>query len=300
MKVHHVFANRSNIGDWLSARGIQSLLAPQMVAEYLCDAPFIKSTLSRLSTVATPEDLIVIGGGGLFMDYFSPFWEGFKPIGWRVPFCIWGVGYCDLKRESSRPPAALLQEIVRVSRLCVVRDEITRAHLPGCSLPPPVPCPSLAVLDTVPITEPGLLHVTNYTTAGAKVYERMRKMSMRFAKLTGRIYRETDNRIVPSSESDLARLLRLYARSDIILSSGLHGCVIGLAMGRPVLAVSGDRKIEGFMDAMGLSKWVCDQGQVEEIPKRLEGLPNQAIPHAAIEQVRQQHRAIAAQVLSGI
>ena len=39
--IHHVFANRSNIGDWLSARGIQALLGPQRVMEHLCDEPFV-------------------------------------------------------------------------------------------------------------------------------------------------------------------------------------------------------------------------------------------------------------------
>ena len=69
--IHHVFANRSNIGDWLSAIGIQALLAPCKVTEHLCDQPFVAGTLGELST-AGEGDLIVIGGGGLFMDYFEP------------------------------------------------------------------------------------------------------------------------------------------------------------------------------------------------------------------------------------
>src|SRR5689334_13341095 len=116
MMIHHVFANKSNIGDWLSARGIQALLAPCAVTEHFCDGPFVPQTLERLATLSE-NDFIVIGGGGLFMDYFVPFWEGFRVIAKRVPFCIWGVGYCDMKRENSRPPQALLEEIVRASKL---------------------------------------------------------------------------------------------------------------------------------------------------------------------------------------
>lgn len=71
MTVHHVFANRSNVGDWLSARGIQALLGPGRVAEHLCDGPFVPETLAALSAV-TQYDLVVIGGGRL-MDYFAPF-----------------------------------------------------------------------------------------------------------------------------------------------------------------------------------------------------------------------------------
>ena len=74
--IYHIFANRSNIGDWLSAKGIQTLLAPAEITECLCDEPFLDETFDRLSD-ATSRDFIVIGGGGLFMDYFVPFWDQF-------------------------------------------------------------------------------------------------------------------------------------------------------------------------------------------------------------------------------
>src|ERR1043165_8456109 len=105
--IHHVFANKSNIGDWLSAQGIQRLLGVPVI-EHLCDEPFVPETLEALRELKA-NDLIVIGGGGLFMDYFVPFWEGFREIASRVPFCIWGVGYCHIKREDSRPPPSLLE-----------------------------------------------------------------------------------------------------------------------------------------------------------------------------------------------
>ena len=47
--ITHVFANRSNVGDWLSAQGIQSLLAPTPVRELLCDDPFVPDTLAALA-----------------------------------------------------------------------------------------------------------------------------------------------------------------------------------------------------------------------------------------------------------
>ena len=45
--IHHVYANRSNAGDWLSALGIQRLLAPLPVTEHLCDEPFVEETLQE-------------------------------------------------------------------------------------------------------------------------------------------------------------------------------------------------------------------------------------------------------------
>ena len=82
--IHHVYANQSNVGDWLSAQGIQSLLDPLQVKEHFCDAPFVPDTLKHLAK-ATERDFILIGGGGLFMDYFAPFWEGFREVATRAP-----------------------------------------------------------------------------------------------------------------------------------------------------------------------------------------------------------------------
>ena len=293
--IHHVFANKSNIGDWLSALGIQSLLAPQPVVEHLCDEPFVPETLKQLADTG-PEDLIVIGGGGLFMDYFLPFWEGFREIARRTAFCIWGVGYCDLKRARSRPPAALLTEIIGQSRFCSVRDELTRRRLPECRLPPPTACPSLCVLG--PPSEPGfgVLHVDNYTTAGAEVYEFMDACAREFAATTGRPFRATNNHL--PSPGEVAPVLKQYALSDLVLSSALHGCVLALAMGRKVLAVSGDRKIESFMEAAGLDEWVCDLHEIDRISERLSRLHEQPAPHDFLRRALDANVSIARRVLA--
>ena len=293
--IHHVFANRSNVGDWLSARGIQSLLAPLPITEHLCDEPFVPGTLEALATAA-PNDLIVIGGGGLFMDYFTPFWKGFREIMDRHVFCIWGVGLCDLKAQGSHTPQHLLEEIIQASQMCIVRDEVTRAHLPGCDLPPPVPCPSLVAVK--PPANPGrnLLHVAHYDVVGPENYERMCVLARTFAQRTERAYRETNNRIQASRQVALQQVLDLYADTELVLSSRLHGCILALAMRRKVLAVSGDRKIESFMEAAGLADWVCDRDDIESLAGRLETLPEQRTPTAFIAQAVQDNRAVSNRV----
>jgi polysaccharide pyruvyl transferase WcaK-like protein len=294
--IHHVFANKSNIGDWLSALAIQSLLAPLKVKEYFCDEPFVDETLKKLSTVSQ-DDLIIIGGGGLFMDYFTPFWEGFREMADRIPYCIWGVGYCDLKREPSLAPKALLEDIVFKSRFCIVRDELSRRHLSRCALPQPVPCPSICVVEKPLQMGYGLLHVDNYSTAGADVYEAMDAYGKEFAKDTRRSYVRTNNRIQSGSEAALTYTLKLYDRSDIVLSSALHGCIFAVAMGRKILAVSGDYKIESFMQAVGLSEWVCDFSEVDSVPELLTNLSDQTLSHDFTEWARQENRKIAQKVL---
>lgn len=60
----------------------------------------------------------------------------------------------------------------------------------------------------------------------------------------------------------------------MILTGRFHGCVIGQAMGRKVLAVSGDRKVESFM-AAGLGEAVLGLDDAALLRDRLEALPGQ-------------------------
>jgi polysaccharide pyruvyl transferase WcaK-like protein len=293
--IHHVYANQKNIGDWLSGRAIQSLLNVP-VTEHLCDEPFVPQTMEALGKLA-PGDTVVIGGGGLFMDYFAPFWEKFLPIAGRVKFCIWGVGYCDQKGQPSRAPTNLLENVIRRSSLCIVRDELTRHHLAACDLPPPVCCPTINLVATRP---PGtqLLHVDAWGDVGEANYEFMETVARDLAARTGRKFEHMNNEIVhPGSEKLLDAALDKYATADLILTSRLHGCIIGLAMGRKVLAVSCDRKIESFMEAAGLKDWVIDIANVrEQLPAKIEALSDQPDVSAFIENVRIANREVARRV----
>jgi polysaccharide pyruvyl transferase WcaK-like protein len=293
--IYHVFANRSNVGDWLSALGIQSLISPLEVRELLCDRPFVRRTLKTLSK-AGPDDLVLIGGGGLFMDYFAPFWEGFREIGRRVPYCIWGVGYCDMKKQPTRAPQNLLEETVRGSRLCVVRDVLTRGHLSACDLSEPIGCPAMSVID--PPAEPGfgLLHVDAFDSIGEAVYEAMVCITEDFAHETGRPYRQVNNRIPPDSRKSLEAVVETYAASDLMVTSRLHGCIIGVAMGKKVLAVSADHKVEAFMDAAGLGDWVCDSRDIAGLPAMLRELPGQPSRAEFVQATRQANQRVAGQV----
>lgn len=292
--IHHVFANRSNIGDWLSARGIQSLLKPEQVVEHLCDEPFVEDTLRELSKLGR-DDLIVIGGGGLFMDYFTPFWLGLRDIARRVNVCIWGVGYCDLKSKPSRAPLELIRDCVEASRLCVVRDEMTRRHLEMDCVGKPVPCPSMVEIDPVGGGS-GILHVDNFTSVGASAYALMDQVCEEFAGRTGRAFRKTNNRISHATELD--RILSLYAASDVVVSSALHGCIIAVAMGKAVCAVSGDWKIEGFMDAAGLGEWVIDAKDAGRLEHLLDKVKTQEFPAHFPGQARAENQRVAAQIRS--
>jgi len=294
--IYYIYANRSDIGDWLSAKGIQNLLSPLEITHCLCDVPFIEETMNRLSA-ATEKDLIIIGGGGLIMDYFAPFWEAFRSVAERVPFCLWGIGCCDLKNEFSLPPKSLIEDIVNKSKLCIVRDNLTRTFLEDCEIPPPVLCPSVNAVDTLLEKGKDLLHVVNYTTAGAETYEAMCSAAEMFVKKTGRVYRETNNLVSRDSQNEMAQILSRYQKSDIVLSSALHGCIIGVAMGLKVLAVSGDRKIDAFMEAVNLKEWVLDTDEINLVPKHLQEMESQINPISILEDARRDSYSVAQKIL---
>jgi polysaccharide pyruvyl transferase WcaK-like protein len=295
--IYHVFANKSNIGDWLSARGIQQLLTGKKITECFCDVPFVEETIFKLKK-ATPEDLIIIGGGGLLMDYFVPFWTSFRSISHKIPFCVWGIGYCDIKQELSLPPAALLEDILGRSKLCVVRDEMSRVHLQSLNLEPPVQCPSVCVINSSLEKTSDVLHVVNYSTVGETAYELMCKSAKEFTSINKTVYRQTNNLIQAGNKVQLEGILNLYRGSGYVLSSALHGCIIAAAMGKKVLAVSGDRKIEGFMNSIGLDEWVLEQNETDTVLEKLQILDQQKDVINDIDNIRDANKRIALKINS--
>ena len=291
--VYHVFANKTNIGDWLSALGIQQLIDAREITECYCDANFIPATIKKLSC-ATEKDLVIIGGGGLIMDYFQPFWEAFLPVSKRVPFIIWGIGCCDIKHESSLPSKDLLRSIVSESKFCSVRDEMTRKFLDlDCEV---VPCPSINAISKLEIPGIDILHVVNYSTAGANAYEHMRAVTQDFAGKTGIIYEDTNNLVDKEDKDGLEKIIETYRKSAIIVSSALHGCIIAFAMGLKLIAVSGDNKIDEFMKAAGLEKWILNFDHTGPLKKMLGEIAQQPDPDVIRENIRRQNLQIGQQV----
>jgi polysaccharide pyruvyl transferase WcaK-like protein len=230
------------------------------------------------------------------MDYFTTFWEGIVKIARRVPVCIWGVGYCDIKHEPTLPPQELIEDVIEKSEICAVRDEYTRNRLARFTLPPAVGCPSLCALDTVREPGAGILHVDNYTTVGPAAYDAMEDFAHKVAARHGVPFRKTNNRISAGDDVALDTVLKRYADSEIVLSSALHGCIIGVGMGRKVVAVSGDRKIDSFMNSAGLGQWVCEANEVESLACLWDLLPKQELGQEYVEQSREQNCSIAIQV----
>ena len=119
-----------------------------------------------------------------------------------------------------------------------------------------------------------------------------------WAEATSRVFLETNNRHNADAEG-LESVLALYRRSDIVVSSALHGCLIAVAMGRPVVAVSGDYKIDEMMNDAGLSDWLLCQEQIADIqPCLADALADQAMPVAYVERALVYGRTVADRVRS--
>ncbi|HEX3148119.1 MAG TPA: polysaccharide pyruvyl transferase family protein [Gemmataceae bacterium] len=293
MILYHMFANRSNVGDWLSARGIQALLNVP-VTELLCDDPFVPDTLARIANTG-PDDFIIIGGGGLFMDYFEPFWRGFDAISRRARFALWGVGCCHMKRADSRLSANLIGPIAARAVVCAVRDELTRDFLAGFTAADVVPCPTITTVKPPPGGY-GLLHVDAYDNVGDEVYELMNQMGAAFATRTGRPFAAINNLIPAGDIRALEATLNLYASADVILTGRLHGCILGVGLGRKVLAVSGDYKVEAFMRTSGLGNYVLGLDQIDQLERRLEHLPEQLASPTFLTAANAANQSVANQI----
>jgi len=265
MTIHHVFANKANIGDWLSALGIQRALGSQLaVTEHFCDEGSVAVTLAQLSKLGS-DDFIIIGGGGLFMDYFEPFWHGFLALLNRPRYVIWGVGVCDHKARKSCTDVRLFQNAVHQAAAVAVRDSCTQGWLGWALNLRLAPCPSVLTVPPAAMGT-GVLVVEHPGLLDGVVREQVRQATRPRAV--------TDNIVSWGDKEALWRVVGQYEKAVVVVSSRLHGCVLGLAMGKKVLAVSQDHKIESFMTAAGLSEWVCEPEKVSEALGRLDQQPD--------------------------
>jgi hypothetical protein len=144
---------------------------------------------------------------------------------------------------------------------------------------------------------PSLLHAVHYAVTGHARYERMVELTRSIARRHGHEYVETNNEVERDSERALQGELSLYAAADWVISTRLHGCIIGLAMGCKVLAVSGDRKVESFMHAAGLADWICDIGELGRLDEMAARLPSQPAPSEFLERARAANVAVGRQVV---
>lgn len=68
--------------------------------------------------------------------------------------------------------------------------------------------------------------------------------------------------------------------------------MVGVALQKKVIAVSGDRKIDSFMQAVGLGEWVCDNDDLAKLPILLNNIDGQPSCDQRVEKFRRSNEAI--------
>jgi polysaccharide pyruvyl transferase WcaK-like protein len=72
-------------------------------------------------------------------------------------------------------------------------------------------------------------------------------------------------------------LLDFFRRLDVVISSRLHGVLLAIVAGRPVLALSHERKVRAVMNDAGVSSFCADLNTVnmDQIEQHLTSLTGQ-------------------------
>lgn len=306
-----LYANDENVGDYLSAQGIVELLGGVDHAlgfEY--HRPLIARTLRSLG----PDDLVVVGGGGLLKNTFDSFWRFFLGLAQERGFryALWGVGYCDVKGQQTRGDQQLLRGVVAGAVAAGLRDPMSLEPFGDLAQAELVPCPAIPYVRSrtkqpsgthiLSVEHPGLISALQglgQRDVGAGI----RQSTSSLAARTGEAVVSIDNlmpvsqflptraaaRLAPTrrarrrTAARARELLDLYAGARLVVTTRLHGAILGLASNTPVVAMSGDRKIDEFFELLGLSRWVA--GSTTDLERLLATVDGYELPVGRLEWV---------------
>jgi len=320
-----MYANDMNVGDYLSARGIIDILgAVDLSVAFERHRPLARRVLGSLG----PGDLVIVGGGGLMKSTFDPFWQFFAAMASERGFSyvLWGVGYCDVKGEETRGEPALLRNIMDRAILAGLRDPMSLEpfdDLAQCEL---VACPSIALVQAINpppgkardivlrVDHPDLLAKLVQPRDSAPL-ERLNHVVHAVGGELGLPVMVTDNllagsqrwvpdRLAPRvSPTRLARrtterramdLVAQYQRASLVVTTRLHGAILGAAAGARIVALSADRKIDEFFGLLGLEQWVAEDES--QLTAALGALHRYEHPTDALDVMVASNRDFAARV----
>jgi polysaccharide pyruvyl transferase WcaK-like protein len=249
--IYYCCANDLNIGDHFSMLGVKDAVGLSGKEIFLerRKVPLAKE-LDGLSS----NDVLIIGGGGIIKDYFRKYWLDIlkykKKRNYKI--YIFGIGVCDHKHVSKSTvfEERLIKEIINNSKISYLR--------------PPIPikdhriketfCPSMLYIynkyknNNIPIKNQ-LLYVSHAGLVGKNIDLKIIKLLKEYCKEKGLSYFQVSN--IARNKDGVESIMRKYLSSKIIVTSRLHGYIIGRSLGKKVVAISKDHKIEGFASIIG-------------------------------------------------
>ncbi len=253
--VAYVYADRSNVGDYISYLGVRELFGNAKGYCLLASPGALGETTAWLKLLSCRKNppLLLVGGGGLFQEVFEPFWEVLLDS--SLPFGVIGAGMCFLEGKRSSLKRDLCGAIAKKAFLLHVRDETTRKAFVtvGAKWISVGPCPSVHYLRA--FHKRSILHnkgvpvllnaIHNYDLRECGVDVREYKDTLaKICRKRGLVYREENN--ISKSHEDI---LKTYLKADIVISSRLHGCIISATFGKYTLPIVCDQKIKWYLES---------------------------------------------------
>lgn len=240
-------------------------------------------------------DAVVIGGGGLFQDQYSwrlpagSLFMAASAVLYKKPTFVIGVGVGPIRRNWLRKSISRI--FPHLACVCV-RDSDSYETLADMGMP----------MDNVTITAdvvPGIgLTDTIFKTPtqGEKLvsfvlrdwpgmnYESIAKLLDKAAQEGYRIHLHC---FEPTSDSafydkilrfcsaatisvsekmipkNLEGVIEAISRAELVISMRLHGCILALVLGIPLLPVVYERKVRAFIEQMDLGNWLKEVTELE-------------------------------------
>lgn len=270
-KVLNFYSAANNIGNYLPVMAIHQMLEADLdcwnVHDNNIDYDFINKNYES----------IIIGGAGLLHPVFNAFWSGFVN-NCNLPFVIWGVGGCYpdnmnfLFDEKKRGGGVFCDGMLRAFRnaeLINVRDYVTADFISRKDVSVTA-CPTLMLLKNY--ENPKASKTSNLIVyaphSGLISRQEDEIVSRSIANKFGAFYL-TEN--VQRMRFGLWDLVDTYKSADLVITSRLHGAITAWSLGVPFLALSRDRKMDGFAEFAGLKDVVFRD--VNELMSNFDNVP---------------------------
>ena len=212
-------------------------------------------------------DQVIIGGAGLLHSVFEKFWVDLEK-NCKLPIIIWGIGVCLPDNDSVKGvPKEVVQSVFSRAVYANVRDELTRDFY---SLSPEISitaCPTLVHVDNnfKVAAKDGLgksiLHSSHVDLEPTSTTPEIKQI----ITAAGFDYSFTEN--IETKEYPLKNILKMYQKSDFVVTTRLHGAIIAYAFKRPYIAISYDPKIAAFHKLYGGGVCITDVNQLAQTLK---------------------------------
>jgi hypothetical protein len=253
-------ANR-NIGNYLPVLAIHQMLDQEL------DVWNIHKSPVDWEFVHKNYDQVIVGGAGLLHSVFEKFWVDLEK-NCKLPIIIWGIGVCLPDNDSVKGvPKEVVQSVFSRAVYANVRDELTRDFY---SLSPEISitaCPTLVHVDNnfKVAAKDGLgkdiLHSSHVDLEPTSTTPEIKQI----ITAAGFDYSFTEN--IETKEYPLKNILKMYQKSDFVVTTRLHGAIIAYAFKRPYIAISYDPKIAAFHKLYGGGVCITDVNQLAQTLK---------------------------------